>query len=784
MILFSGAGGALGWFVTHQMPSIYAAKCEILLKSSDTYDYQTQIYKELGYYSLIQDITNQKRILASYDLIEKALNKVDFTQSYFLVGRVKTEEVNRFEYFKIHCDWRRLDRRLYNKSFNLKVLDLNTYSISYVLEGKKLTHELEFGKLHDQVNFTIQVDLMGKVNEINLLNIQEQNFQFVVHHPDYLISRFKGGLSIENVEFTSILSLTLRDMEQVRAKMFLDTLAKVYIDYTLQNQFVINDNTQRYIDKQLDEITLILDSLEGTIDAFKVSRNILDLNKEQQAAFDALTRADLDKRTLELRKEAMASLEEFLAREGNKAVIPPMNYLEQEEPTLRDLVNDLFMLKQRRKELEAGGLKDPDPRMQRVDSSLQSIRNNIFRYTTDAKDAIVSRIGDVKDQIKDLEAKLASIPKSERDLLGIERKLAVNEELYTFLLEKKANTVIARAAIIPQTSVIETARGLGIVGPDKKATIWVSIGIGLFAALLIGFVRALFFERIENTRELKSYTKIPVLGGIPNYQDMDTDPIVIVSNPRSNVSEAFRSIRTNLQYILHEEGPKVILVTSLHPGEGKTFTSVNLAAVLAKASKRVVILDFDMHKPKVHKTFNLENVSGVSSFLIGKTDYTSSIITTQVENLDAITAGPVPPNASELILNSRVDKLLNELKQIYDYLIVDTPPLMLISDSLVLLSKVDLGIFVMNTEKATKSGVRHLEEVLLQNKLKSNTLLLNNIKMKRWKYYYGKYAYRYGYGYAYGYGYGSGYGSYSYGNPYYTEDLKKTRRKNKDNGNG
>jgi len=200
------------------------------------------------------------------------------------------------------------------------------------------------------------------------------------------------------------------------------------------------------------------------------------------------------------------------------------------------------------------------------------------------------------------------------------------------------------------------------------------------------------------------------------------------------------------------------MVTSLHPGEGKTFTSSNLASVLAKAGKKVMLLDFDMHKPKIHKTFGLENVAGVSTYLIGKTDIGACKIQTQVDNLEVITAGPVPPNASELVLSEKVTELLNELKAAYDYIIVDTPPLMLISDSLVLMNHVDTGIYVLNTEKASKQGVRYLEEVLNQNNLTNVSLLLNNIKQKKWKYYYGKYAYRYGYGYGYDYGYGYGYG--------------------------
>ena len=776
MILFSGIGWLFAMFYTHRLPNIYAAKTEILLKSSETYDYQTQIFKDIGYYSLIQDITNQKRILSSYDLIGKVMQRIDFTHSYYLVGRVKTEQVERFAYFDVKCDWRMLDRRLYGKPFNIKIIDLNRYSLSYILNGNKLTHEFEFGKLNEDVNFTIQVNLLPIIDEVSLKSIQEQNFQFTVIHPEVLIDRLRAGLTIENQEFTSILTLNKKDMLESRAKTFLDTLAQVYIEYSLQNQMLVNQKTEDYIDKQLDGVMMIMDSLERVIEGFKASKDILDLDMEQKNAFSALTAADEEERKLILRKNALINVEEFLSKEQDLSIIPPLNLLQAEDQSLSKLVMDLFNLSQRRTELLVD-MKPTDRRVQKVDSVVKTIRNSVFRYTSDNKKQIEMRISDLRVQRNSAESELRDIPRSQRDLLSIERKLTVNEGQYTFLLQKKANTVIARAGIIPQASVIEAARSLGVVGPEKSGTIWTFIGVGFFIALIIGFVRAIFFERIENTRELKAYTRMPLLGGVPNYQDIDLDPIVISSNPRSNVSEAFRSVRTNLQYILQDEGPKLILVTSLHPGEGKSFVSVNLASVLAKASKRVLVLDFDMHKPKVHKLIRSENVSGISSYLIGKTDYRQSIVSTSIENLDAITAGPVPPNASELVLNARVDQLFNEIKDQYDFIIIDTPPLLLISDSLVLLSKVDLGIFVLNTEKATKAGIRHLEDILLMNNLRKNALILNNIKQKRWKYYYGKYAYRYGYGY--GYGYGNTYGGYMYGNNYYTEDdsVKSKRRK-------
>ncbi|MEN9348082.1 MAG: hypothetical protein RLZZ77_1593 [Bacteroidota bacterium] len=777
VLLFAILALIIAYLYSHRLQNIYAAKTEILLKSSDTYDYQNQIYSELGYYSLLQDVTNQRRILSSHDLIKSVLEKVDFSISYFIVGRLKTSQVEKFSAFDIVCDWQKLDGSLYNQDIKIKVIDLKNYTLSYKLNNQEISHTLEFGKLFEDGNISIQLNLSPLVDESWLPSVKEQNFQFQVHSQNYLIGKYKRNLEIENVEYTSILTLTCKDELATRAKIFLDTLAQVYIDFTLENQIAINENTQTYIDRQLDEIVLIMDSLEKAMDDFKDARDILDLDQEQVAAFDALTQADLDRRKLQLRYEAVGSLEKFLLTEKDNNSIPPMNYLEGEDGTLRNLIQELFNLGQQRSSLLVD-VTEVDSRVNRIDSTIKAIRTSIFRYTRDTKIAINSRIKDVERQISSLEAKLSSIPKSERDLLSIERRLNVNEGLYTFLLEKKANTVIAKAAIIPQTSVIERARSIGVVGPDKKGIIYLALGIGVLISFIVGLIRAVFFERIENTRELKSITKISLLGSIPHYQDSDEQPLVLQNSPRSNVSEAFRSMRTNLQYILPDPGGKIILITSLHPGEGKTFVSANMATVLAKASKKVIILDFDMHKPKIHKTFGLQNVSGISSFLIGRTNILDSVMPTQVENLDVVTAGPVPPNASELILNKKVDELLETFRSIYDYVIVDTPPLMLISDSLVLLQKVHYGIFILNTEKATKQGVRFLEDVLNQNNLRNNCLVLNNVKEKRWKYYYGKYAYRYGYGYGYGYGYSYGngyrYGGYGYG---YGEDPKEKQSK-------
>jgi len=196
----------------------------------------------------------------------------------------------------------------------------------------------------------------------------------------------------------------------------------------------------------------------------------------------------------------------------------------------------------------------------------------------------------------------------------------------------------------------------------------------------------------------------------------------------------------------------------LHPGEGKTFCSSNLATIFAKAGKKVALLDFDMHKPKVHEAFKIKKDVGLSSFLSNKEQLEHCIQKDVIDNLDILTSGPVPPNPSELILSKKVQALVEQMKIDYDMVIIDTPPILLISDAMALRSQADMGIFVMNTRTTTKQGVKYLEEIIEQNKLQNSSILLNSIKQKKWRYYYGSYGYAYGYGYGSGYGYSYGYG--------------------------
>ncbi|MBK9764565.1 MAG: hypothetical protein IPO87_14740 [Flavobacteriales bacterium] len=247
---------------------------------------------------------------------------------------------------------------------------------------------------------------------------------------------------------------------------------------------------------------------------------------------------------------------------------------------------------------------------------MQLNRSNLLIYLTNTRNAIKDKIKDVGTQITDYERMVKGVPANQRGMLNIKRKLNVNEKLYEFLLEKRANTVIARAGIIPQTKVIERARSMGVVRPDKMKILYTFLVGGVLLSMILVFIRVLFYDRVENADQLRSTTHLPVFGEIIASEKAEDNYVVVDSDPKSAITESFRTVRTNLEYLPATVAGKVVMVTSYRPNEGKTFCSVNLGAILAKAGKKVLLLELDLHKPKVAVGLGMHTTTGLSSILV------------------------------------------------------------------------------------------------------------------------------------------------------------------------
>ena len=759
---FAVVGYGAGRLVTHKMVDLHTATSEILVNQKES----TGVDAMLGsrgvssnYSYFNNEVQNQLRVLRSFDLVGRAIDKIGDQIDHHLVGRIKEMPVAGFGALDVEVNVEGFSPDMTGEAIDLFVLDANTCRLRLKATGpeeEQVTLEAPFGQriVKHGIDLVVRLDDEVARDAARLASSATQHFRIRVKTREQRIAQFRSALETTNVERTSVISMTCTDVLPNRAKRFLDTLAATYIEYTAEARLATNLQTEVFINGQLAEINALTDTLERQVDFYRAQNEVLDLTREQNEYFNTLVDLERQLGEMDVQAESLDELGTFLSSKGGDVELPPSSYFMLDDPWMAEQIGDLMELEAKR----TGLLLDVKPgsyQVRRLDSSAQHVRGNVVSYLADKMGAVERSRVDLRANIRDLESLLSSLPKTQRDILAMERKLGVNEKLALYLLERKAANIIARASITPEASLIERARYAGKVGPNKRRTILTYTATGLLVALILAVVRTMFFERIESTSELRECVEAPVVAGIPFYKELEADPIACRHNSRSAVTESFRALRTNLQYLLAKEGANVILVSSLHPQEGKSFVSANLASILAKAEKKVALVDFDMHKPRIHTLMGLSNERGASNVLVGKAPLKDSMTPGAYPSMEVLTAGPVPPNASDLILSDRMGKAIAQLKANYDFVILDTPPILPISDALVLMEHVDSALVVTNVNKSSRRGVQHLEQILKQNGLRHASFVLNGIRAKRWAYYYNRYASKYGYAIQsseYGYG--------------------------------
>lgn len=744
----------IGYIYVYRMTETYGAKSQLLLQSNETYEYQDPIYKGLGAYGAFRDVRNQVRILESNDLIEEVIIKMNCNTSYYVVGRLNKKEV--FGTLPFIADVSVIDSTCFEIPVSVKVLDQEKYVLSYI----KSETETEVVGVFEQPLVTSEFVLTLKrsypFTAENIGRVTSSEYEIIFHSNNHMISKFKSNLVIENIENTSILELTVTDEIGARAKVFLDTLASVFVDFSIESQLEVNQNTLDNIDKQIKEVSLILKGLEDELILYKNDNSILQLSMEENEYFLKFVDYTKLNRELEHERSSIVSLQEYILKSNDEHILPPSFYILDNDVYLKTTIQDIYSL-QLELNTKSNSQTQINPNIERAKSQLANLKKDVLIYLTNLLGALDDEIALTQSYVDEYRSKMKRIPFSVQGVANIQRELDVNNKMYLFLLEKKTSTQIARAGIIPQVKVIEKARNLGVVAPDKSKIKNLFLLAGVLIGFFIAFINKVFFERIQNVNELARETTLNIIGGIPHVASEVR--IAVNDMPKSHITESFRTIRTNISFLGDSVNKsKAILVSSFFPGEGKTFTSSNLATILAKGDKNVLIMDFDLHKPKIHKMFDIENTLGISTFLIGKSDLSSIVHKDVFESLDIITAGALSPNPSELILKNRVTEIIDWAKANYDFVIIDTPPFGLLNDALELAKLVNVFLVVSNAKVLKKRGLSTIEEYLERFENVDKGIILNGIKQSKLSYYYAKYSYKYSYGYAYGYGYGYGAG--------------------------
>lgn len=752
VLILASFGFIMGYFYAYRLPDIYAAQTQLLYKVSDQSN-PNSVVGTYGSYQGYVDNTNEISVLQSYDLIKSVVDKLNINVSYYIVGHLRTTEVYLSVPFKITPYY--INQQFYERNIGFTILDKYHYRISYQKGEHTYTQDGNFGDDFINADMKLHVTSSMDLDQNSIDDVRQINYQFQVHNASTLVNKFRSSLRVKNLDYTNIFQITLSDMIPNRAVTFLDTLDKYYIESTVNTEYESNKNTLLFINSQMGFISGMIDTLEMEIENYKIKKNIIDINQEDASIMSSYLDSKTEKKKIQMQIASLNDLEQYIIEGKDPEFMPPSVYLSADDAMISQLTSQLYGIQMRIMSATGSTTTEQNPTVTDAKKELKRISEQLLTYINSLRKALNDKIAMADSSNINSINSIRSMPEIKRGLANIQRQEDINNRLYDMLMEKRVSTIIARSAIIPKTKIIEKARSIGIIAPIRSTIYLQFVIVGLIIAGIIIAIRLFFFDTIESMHELKSRTKLSVIGEIISVPALTELSFAIEDNPKSPLTESFRTLRTNMQYMITDPAQKVILFTSNGPSEGKTFCSMNIAAMLAKADKKVLLLEFDLHKPRMHKVLNMVTDKGLTTFIIRKNTIEEVIYTSQVPGLDIIPCGPVPPNSSELVLSARVKEVIDYGKTNYDYVIIDTPPLGFLSDALILMKHSDLNLFVLNTKYANKKAISYVEEMVMIHKISNFAFVLNNVKQRKSRYYYSRYGYYGGYGYGYGgYGYG------------------------------
>ncbi len=603
-----------------------------------------------------------------------------------------------------------------------------------------------------------------------LINTKKATMHF--YSLDEAANKIKSNFSIQQSKKTSTIELTINGDKPERCQEWLGAIIESYQVETQNEKRKRAKFTMDFIDDRLAYVGQDLDSVESNLENFKKQNDIQRVSAEAGLYLDKVKSGDKLAAESDLQLLVLGEIEKYVqGRIKKPGMVPSMiglgganltSYFEklnEAEIKLEQLIDQ--------NGVENDAVKSLKKQIQTYKDALLEIiantRNNLNLLKRKAEQDFTKYNGEYDDMMR-------SIPNKERKLLNITRQQNIKNALYTFLLEKREESAIQQAGQLSDVRIVQAPTYVGIVSP-KTFNVQSQFTLGfLIFVLIVLFIKSWLNNKISGRTDIESRTKVPVLAEIVQVES--DNPLIMKEGNRSLIAEQIRGLRTNLSYFLDSEGKSKLLVSSSIPGEGKSFLASNIAIGYALAGKRTVLIESDLRKPNVAKHFKIARRTGLSVYLTGNTGKDDVIFTTEFENLFVIPSGPIPPNPVELILNGRYQKLIEELGREYDHIIIDCPPIGLVTDAQVIGQWVDAAILVVRHQYTPKQAVEQLIEKLREDKkFKQMGLVFNGLKGGI-----SGYGYGYSYGKKYGYGYGYGYGTYGGGGyGYYGSEKKDSK---------
>jgi len=756
---------------------VYEITAKVLIKNQDNSRSRSgnsmlSNMQDLGIMTNSVGIDNEVEILQAHVLAEQAVKDLKLYVDYKAKGRVKDQLIYKNNPLNVDLDPIHLDQLkvpidiTISKSGNLYEVQGKTYNN----EGEAIPFDASFTSL--PVTITTHKGVLT-ITKNPGFTFKDRAMIVSIIPPKTVATNYVNAMTVEPTsKTTDIALLTIHDIDPERASDYLKQLAVCYNRQANLDKNEVAEKTEAFINNRLEKINAELGNTEGTLESYKKRNKLANLTLDATSTITGTSTYQQKLSEANTQIQLLDYLSEYISNPENKMQVIPSNVGLTDESSTSLIVKYNEAVLERNRLLRSAS--ENSPTVQTYTNTISELSSSIRSALNQAHRGMDIQRQGIEKQYNIYNSKFENSPEQERILTQIGRQQEVKSGLYLMLLQKREENSISLAATADKGKLIDDPQFIGKISPKTNLIWMIAFVIGLAIPFLVFYILQMLRYKIEGHEDVVKLTKIPILADIAIAKTQKSrGDIVVHENKNSQMEEVFRSLRTNLQFVM-KSTDKVILFTSTTSGEGKTFTASNLAISFALLGKKVLIIGLDIRKPRLGQLFELHGHGhGITTFLCAdnpdKELIKEQIIKSDInENLDLILAGPIPPNPAELLARNSLDKAIEYLKEDYEYIILDTAPVGMVSDTLLIGRVADATVYLCKADYTPKASFGLVNSLYEQEKLPNINIVLNGVDMtkKKYGYYYGygkygKYSHygsHYGYGYGYGYGYDGTYG--------------------------
>jgi capsular exopolysaccharide synthesis family protein len=736
-VVLSFIGIFFGYLYYKNSPLIFEVNSRILIKSENTslsdllsFDNPINVRDNIN-------LENKIGTLKSYTLFSEAVKNLNWETSWYKKELLYKKELYNITPFELIVPPNANNAK--NIFLEIAVLNDKEYRLKVKGESSSkpvnIENVIKFGEpfANDFFNFTLNKG-QGVTNEV---------FYLVFNDIQVLTNSYLEKTEISREDLNSdIISIKIEGENVQKEADFINELNNVYINYGVSDKNKNSESSLQFIDSQIVRIQGALSIAQNNFSSYRRNNQAMDLGQEAQLVYTKLDEIENEKYLTELQINFYNELQHYLddAKKIEQMINPSVIGITDEN--LNTMLTKLMDLYSRR-EVLTYSVQNSNPSMILIEKEIKLTRDALEETLKNQLRATESKMESMKERFTAIESRLKELPETEKQLIGIQREFDLNNELYTYMMQKKAEASITKASIAPEVQVIDAAfpEASTEIGPNWMLNVFGGMVGGIMLPFIFITLIGFFNNKIETRDEIEKNSKLPVLEGIIRHKYKEILPVVY--HPRSGIAESFRGLKSNLKALLEEPGAKVISVNSLIPGEGKSFISSNFSAILAKTNKKVLLVGADLHKPTLHKYFEVKESFGLSNFFLNEKSFEEIISGTFIPNLSFIQAGVIPDNPSELLDNEKFEILIEKARQIFDFIIIDNAPVLLVPDSILVSNFSDVSLFVLRINLSHKDQIKQIGKIVEFNKIKNAAILINEAPDR-------------------GYGYGSKYWKHGY----------------------